>query len=112
DRHRPRAPGRHGAAAARAQPRRQLVRAAVARAGAAGRLGERGPMSRRAAGAALALALVLAASACNDDAPPCASVPGHVCALAGTGELGFNRDGLPPPQTDLFLLSSVRRGPD
>lgn len=69
-------------------------------------------MSRRAAGAALALALVLAASACNDDAPPCASVPGHVCALAGTGELGFNRDGLPPPQTDLFLLSSVRRGPD
>lgn len=50
--------------------------------------------------------------ACNDDPPPCESQPGFMCALAGTGELGFNRDGLRPTETDLFLPSAVRRGPD
>jgi sugar lactone lactonase YvrE len=35
-----------------------------------------------------------------------------VCPIAGTGELGFNRDGLPANATDLFLPSAVRRGPD
>lgn len=35
-----------------------------------------------------------------------------VCAIAGTGELGFNRDGLPPQESDFYLLSAVRRGPD
>jgi sugar lactone lactonase YvrE len=34
-----------------------------------------------------------------------------VCPLAGTGELGFNRDGLPGPATDLYLVSAARRGP-
>ena len=58
--------------------------------------------------ALLVLALV---AACGDD-PPCETRPGYVCAIAGTGDLGFNRDGLPPAQTDLFLLSAVRRGPD
>jgi sugar lactone lactonase YvrE len=61
------------------------------------------------AAALLAAALVL--TACEAP-PPCETVPGHVCALAGTGELGFNRDGLPPTKTDLYLPSSVRRGPD
>lgn len=55
-------------------------------------------------------AMVLAA-AC-EETRPCDQQPGHVCAVAGTGELGFNRDGLPPEETDLFLISSVRRGPD
>lgn len=38
--------------------------------------------------------------------------PGQICLVAGTGELGYNRDGLPPPETDFYLLSAVRRGPD
>ncbi|MBC8071162.1 MAG: hypothetical protein IAG13_22745, partial [Deltaproteobacteria bacterium] len=58
--------------------------------------------------AALTLALV---SGC-DDAPPCEATAGHVCAVAGTGELGFNRDGTPATQADQFLVSVARRGPD
>ncbi|MCX4241359.1 NHL domain-containing protein [Paraliomyxa miuraensis] len=57
----------------------------------------------------LGAALVL--GACIDPGP-CESIPGHVCAVMGTGELGFNRDGQPPAQTDMFLPSAVRRGPD
>jgi hypothetical protein len=57
----------------------------------------------------LALAPLLAA--CNDG-PPCLASPGYVCPIAGTGELGFNRDGLPATESDLFLVSSARRGPD
>ncbi|MCB9719058.1 MAG: hypothetical protein H6712_34755 [Myxococcales bacterium] len=64
-------------------------------------------MSRRA----LALALLLAPAGCEED-PPCERSPGYLCPVIGTGELGFNRDGLDPAQTDLFLVSSVRRGPD
>jgi sugar lactone lactonase YvrE len=44
--------------------------------------------------------------------PPCLEQPGFVCPVAGTGELGFNRDGLAANATDLFLVSAVRRGPD
>jgi sugar lactone lactonase YvrE len=43
---------------------------------------------------------------------PCAAPPGYVCTIAGTGELGFNRDGLAATATDLFLVSAVRPGPD
>jgi sugar lactone lactonase YvrE len=44
---------------------------------------------------------------------PCASPsPGSICPVAGTGDWGFNRDGLPAVETDLYLLSAVRRGPD
>jgi sugar lactone lactonase YvrE len=67
--------------------------------------------TRRDGGLGATTAALLAIAACNDP-PPCESVAGHVCALAGTGELGFNRDGLPPEQTDLYLPSAVRRGPD
>ncbi|KIG14422.1 hypothetical protein DB30_06765 [Enhygromyxa salina] len=49
----------------------------------------------------------------------CASDPcddgaqlGELCHLAGTGDLGFNRDGLAPEDTDFFLPSAARRGPD
>lgn len=60
---------------------------------------------------ASAIALVSSLSACDTD-PPCLEHVGRVCAIAGTGELAFNRDGLPPEETHLFLASSVRRGPD
>lgn len=57
------------------------------------------------------LALGVLAGCEDDDA--CASPPvGYVCAVAGTGELGFNRDGLAPTSTDFYLLSAARRGPD
>ncbi|MCB9702169.1 MAG: hypothetical protein H6711_09760 [Myxococcales bacterium] len=43
---------------------------------------------------------------------PCEERPGALCAVVGSGELGFNRDGLTPAETDLFLVSAARRGPD
>lgn len=43
---------------------------------------------------------------------PCATIEGHVCLLVGTGEYGFNSDGLAPTATDLFLVSAARPGPD
>ncbi len=46
------------------------------------------------------------------DRTPCEQRVGHVCGLVGTGELGFNADGLAPEDTDLFLVSAARRGPD
>jgi sugar lactone lactonase YvrE len=52
----------------------------------------------------------LALGACAD--LPCDQSPGYACLLVGTGEYGFNRDGLPPTDTDLFLVSAARRGPD
>jgi len=48
--------------------------------------------------------------ACSEE--PCQSRVGHVCAIAGTGELAFDRDGLPATETHLFLPSAARRGPD
>lgn len=62
------------------------------------------------AGCAL-VALAVSLLACDRD-PPCLEHAGRVCAIAGTGELAFNRDGLPPEDTHLFLVSSARRGPD
>jgi len=57
----------------------------------------------------LVLALASAA-ACSEE--PCSSRAGFVCAIAGTGEPAFNRDGLPASETHLFLPSAARRGPD
>ena len=54
------------------------------------------------------LAALLTLAACNDE--PCGQ-PGDICRLVGTGELGFNRDGLAPDQTDLYLVSAARPGP-
>lgn len=47
-----------------------------------------------------------------DDETPCAERAGAMCAIAGTGDLGFNRDGLAATKTDLFLVSAARPGPD
>ncbi len=55
-----------------------------------------------------ATAIVLLAAGCQ----PACDEPGVVCRVAGTGALGFNRDGLPPEQSDFYLPSTVRRGPD
>ena len=64
----------------------------------------------RAGAAAVGLALALAAFAC--EGPPCEEVAGDVCAVVGSGEIGFNGDGLAPTATDLYLVSAARRGPD
>jgi hypothetical protein len=58
--------------------------------------------------------LGIAASGCGSEpSAMCAhAAPGTVCAVAGTGELAFNRDGLPASQTAFYLPSAVRRGPD
>lgn len=62
----------------------------------------------------LSLAAVLLAGCvgppdpCLEDDPPA----GLVCPVAGTGEQGFNRDGRDPRNTDLYLVSSARWGPD
>jgi DNA-binding beta-propeller fold protein YncE len=53
---------------------------------------------------------LLALAACQD--PPCGREIGDLCLLAGTGEFGFNGDGLRPRDTDLYLVSAARRGPD
>lgn len=52
----------------------------------------------------------LALGACDDG--PCEQRVGAVCPVVGTGEYGFNRDGLRPADTDLYLVSAARRGPD
>ncbi len=56
------------------------------------------------------IGLLASASACEEE--PCRSQPGFVCAVVGTGEPAFNRDGLPTDETHLFLASAARRGPD
>lgn len=59
---------------------------------------------------ALAVTLLFAAG-CSS--PFCsAPAPGELCRVAGTGETGFNRDGLAPSETDFYLPSALRRGPD
>lgn len=66
--------------------------------------------SLRTGAAAPGLALALAVLAC--EGPPCEEAVGNVCRVAGSGVLGFNRDGLAPTATDLYLVSAARRGPD
>lgn len=60
------------------------------------------------------LLLALGAAACgDDDTDHCADgVPGYICMVAGTTEYGFNRDGHPPEESDMYLVSQARRGPD
>lgn len=53
------------------------------------------------------LVLVALAAGCQD---PCEA--GRICVLIGDGELGFNGDGLPGPQTRLASPTSVGVDPD
>jgi sugar lactone lactonase YvrE len=76
-------------------------------------------MVRRWLATGSSFAWLLAAAACGSDAgetpsgKPCdPGDPGVVCAVAGTTNMGFNKDGLAPDKTDMYLVSEVRRGPD
>lgn len=53
----------------------------------------------------------LGAAACTEDVS-CREQAGWVCPIAGTTEQGFNREGLAALESDLFLVSAARRGPD
>ena len=55
----------------------------------------------------LSLLLFLPAAACVDE-ETCGE--GEVCVVAGTGELGFNGDGLAPRETDFYLPGGAGRG--
>lgn len=61
------------------------------------------------------LAPLLAVAAGCAPAPveegPCGGA-GVICHVAGTGEAGFNGDGLTPEATQLYLPSAARLGPD
>lgn len=58
------------------------------------------------------LALLLLLAACGPGDRCEGDDPGVVCRLAGSGAMGFNGDGLASRDTDLYLVSEVRRGPD
>ncbi len=58
----------------------------------------------------LGAALTLACG--PDEEARCEAPPGHVCTVVGTGDLGFNGDGHAATDTDLYLVSVARRGPD
>ena len=61
-------------------------------------------------GAALAAALLLACD--GDSASDCSDEPGAACVWAGTGEPGFNGDGLPRSETRLYWPVDVAFAPD
>lgn len=63
---------------------------------------------RRAASTIVLTALL---GSCEAD-PPCLIRTGYICPIAGTGEYGFNRDGVLATDADLFLVSAARQGPD
>ena len=55
--------------------------------------------------------MLLATGACVPE-EPCGTRVGDMCLVAGTGQTGFNSDGVDPRETDLYLVSAARRGPD
>jgi sugar lactone lactonase YvrE len=69
------------------------------------------PITQSAPRAAV-LSLMLSLAACGGTDPCLDLAPGSVCTFAGTGEYGFNRDGKPARESDFYLLSAVRRGPN
>ena len=59
--------------------------------------------------------MLLALLACAGGPPEeevCPDTPGTVCRVAGTGQLGFNGDGLPAEESWLYFPSAVRVHPD
>ena len=54
----------------------------------------------------------LAAACAKPEAPDDACAPGRLCAIAGTGDLGFNGDALPATQTRLASPSAAYESPD
>jgi len=59
-----------------------------------------------------AVLCALVALGCEQEDPCAEEVAGTICPVAGTGALGFNQDGKPPQETDFYLISRARRGPD
>ena len=57
------------------------------------------------------LGLLLGQGGCVDE-PACGAAVGDLCLVVGTGDFGFNGDGLAPERSDLYLVSAARRGPD
>jgi len=70
-----------------------------------------GGSGRRLRTSAVAFVSMQALS-CGAPSSPCDPRPGEICTIVGTGDTGFNRDGLAGPETDLYLPSAARRGPD
>lgn len=58
------------------------------------------------------LAAAILGAGCDGGQGCAAEEPGFICPVAGTGELGFNRDGKTPEETDFFLITKALRGPD
>jgi serine/threonine-protein kinase len=56
--------------------------------------------------------LLLALLACSGPDPEDPCSPGDVCRVIGTGDLGFNGEGLPALESWLYFPSSVRFAPD
>jgi hypothetical protein len=61
---------------------------------------------------ALWLVPALWAGALGGCARECRPQPGELCRIAGTGALGFNGDGRKAQDTDFYLVTRARRGPD
>lgn len=61
---------------------------------------------------ATALSLMSIAAACGAEDVGCKQDRGTICTVVGTGELGFNDDGRSAMETDLYLVSAARPGPD
>ncbi len=57
-------------------------------------------------------ALLVGLAGCPDREPVVCGGAGVVCRLAGTGDRAFNGDGHDALETDFYLLSAARRGPD
>ena len=52
-----------------------------------------------------ALVAMVAVGGCTE--PPCTARVGDLCPLVGTGELGFNRDGLAPEDSEPVQMGSA-----
>lgn len=71
------------------------------------------PPQRVTSTATVASLLTALLASCSSSPGPCESeVAGTLCAIAGTNELAFIKDGLPAQDTAFYLPSEMRRGPD
>ncbi|HKU36826.1 MAG TPA: hypothetical protein VJR89_01730, partial [Polyangiales bacterium] len=57
-------------------------------------------------------ALVIGACSDTEAASGCTGEPGEICVVAGTGLAGWNGDGHPGTETDVYLPMEAAVGPD
>jgi sugar lactone lactonase YvrE len=62
--------------------------------------------------AAHLVSLLLLLASCGAGAEDSCATPGNLCEIAGTGERGFNGGDLPALETNLNLITQVRRDAD